>query len=71
MKAYTLVYEGTNQPVEKGDLFKVGNKTYTYAGDWDVLDVVRGMGLTIVDTDRGMVESYKLGVELIYTGDQA
>ena len=40
MKAFTLVYSGTNQPVVKGDLFKVGGKTYAYAGDWDIVDEI-------------------------------
>ena len=69
MKAFTLVYSGTNQPVVKGDLFKVGGKTYAYAGDWDIVDVVQGMGLTIVDTDLGMVEAHHIGVELAYAGE--
>lgn len=69
MKAFTLVYEGTNQPVAIGDIIYTQSKAYTYMGDWDIVDVVRGMGMVIVDTDRGMVEAHTLGLELAYKGE--
>ena len=69
MNAFTLVYEGTNQPVAIGDIFYKQGKAYTYMGDWDIIDVVRGMGMAIVDTDRGMVEAHTLGLELAYKGE--
>ena len=69
MKAFTLVYEGTNEPVAIGDIIYTQGKAYTYMGDWDIIDVVRGMGMAIVDTDRGMVEAHTLGLELAYKGE--
>lgn len=69
MNAFTLVYEGTNEPVAIGDIIYTQGKAYTYMGDWDIIDVVQGMGMPIVDTDRGMVEAHTLGLELAYKGE--
>ena len=69
MKAFTLVYEGTNQPVNAGDIIYTQGKAYAYMGDWDIVDVVQGMGMPIVATDRGMVEAHTLGLELAYAGE--
>jgi hypothetical protein len=71
MNAFVLVYAGTSQPVEVGDIFYVEGKAHTYKGDWDVLDVGVPALYTIVDTDKGMIEAHHIGVELIYTGAQA
>ena len=68
MNAFILVYQGTDQPVHIGDIFYIKGKAYTYMGDWDIIDVVQGMGMPIVDTDRGMMEAHSLGLELIYAG---
>ena len=70
MKAMTLVYAGTNQPVELGDLFYIKGEQHAYRGDWDILDTMPG-GTLVVETDKAIIDAYKLGVELAYTGEQA
>lgn len=69
MNTFVLVYVGTSQPVEVGDIFYVKGKAHTYKGDWDVLDVGVPALYTIVDTDKGMIEAHRIGVELIYKGE--
>lgn len=69
MQSFILVYEGTTEPVAIGDIIYTKGKAYTYMGDWDIIDVAQGMGMPIVDTDRGMVEAHTLGLELIYEGE--
>ena len=71
MKALTLVYKGTDQAVELGDIFYVKGEQHAYRGDWDILDTARGCGTLVVETDKAIVDAYKLGVELVYSGVQA
>lgn len=71
MQPLTLVYRGTNQPVEFGDLFYIKGEAHAYRGDWDILDTAQGCGTLIVETDKAIVDAYKLGVELVYMGEQA
>lgn len=70
MQPLTLVYRGTNQPVEFGDLFYIKGEAHAYRGDWDILDTMPG-GTLIVETDKAIVDAYKLGVELAYVGEQS
>ena len=67
MQPLTLVYQGTNQPVCVGDLFYIKGEAHKYVGDWDILDTMPG-GTLIVETDKAIVDAYKLGVELAYMG---
>ena len=71
MQPLTLVYQGTNQPVCVGDLFYINGEQHKYVGDWDILDTARGCGTLVVETDKAIVDCYKLGVELAYTGERA
>ena len=71
MKALTLVYKGTDQAVELGDIFYVKGEQHAYRGDWDILDTARGCGTLVVETDKAIVDAYKLGVELVYSGERA
>ena len=66
MQSFTLVYQGTDQPVNIGDIFYINGDAHKYTGDWDILDTARGCGTLIVETDKGIVDCYKLGVELAY-----
>ena len=68
MNAFILVYQGTDQPVNIGDIFYINGEQHTYTGDWDILDTTRGGGNLIVETDKAIVDAYKLGVELLYAG---
>ena len=60
-----LVYKGTSQPVEIGDIFYIKGEAHKYVGDWDILDTMPG-GTLVVETDKAIVDAYKLGVELAY-----
>ena len=65
-----LVYKGTSQPVEIGDIFYIKGEAHKYVGDWDILDTMPG-GTLVVETDKAIVDAYKLGVELVYSGERA
>ena len=67
MNAFILVYQGTDQPVHIGDIFYIKGEAHTYVGDWDILDTMPG-GTVVVETDKAIVDAYKLGVELLYAG---
>ena len=71
MNAMILVYKGTDQPVHIGDLFYIKGEQHKYVGDWDILDTAQGCGTLIVETDKAIVDAYKLGVELMYAGAQS